>query len=180
MVGKNPKKKSQGSVVSSAWSHVLAGAQGAQAAMVDVSSKPVTQREATARAVLRFPPGLLEELLAGRGPKGPVLETARTAAILAAKRTGDLIPMCHPLALDGVDVHFNPLDGQRLEIRCRVACTGRTGVEMEALVGATLAALTVYDMAKAKSHEIEIECAQLVEKRGGRSGHWLNPRAGRP
>ncbi len=178
MVGKNPKKKSQPIAVSSAWSHVVQGAHGPQAAMVDVSTKPVTQREATARAVLRFPPGLLEELLAGQGPKGPLLETARTAAILGAKRTGDLIPMCHPLALDMVEVHFSPLDEQRLEIRCRVACTGRTGVEMEALVGATLGALTVYDMSKARSHEIEIECAQLVEKRGGRSGHWLHPRAG--
>ncbi len=178
MVGKNPKKKSPGSAVSSSWSHVVQGAQGPQAAMVDVSSKPVTQREATARAVLRFPPGLLDELLAGRGPKGPLLETARAAAVLAAKRTGDLIPMCHPLALDLVEVHFSPLDAQRLEIRCRVACSGRTGVEMEALVGATLAALTVYDMSKARSHEIEIECTQLVEKRGGRSGHWVHPRAG--
>jgi len=145
--------------------------------MVDVSSKALTQREATARAVLRFPSGLLAELLAGGGPKGPVTEVARTAAILAAKRTGDLIPLCHPLAIDAVDVQFAPLDAERLEIRCRVACSGRTGVEMEALVGATLAALTIYDMAKAKSHEIEIERVQLIEKRGGRSGHWVHPRA---
>lgn len=180
MVSGKPSKKPARAVPTKEWSHVKPGSQGPQAAMVDVSAKPSTQREATARAVLRFPAGLLAELLEGRGPKGPVLETARCAAILAAKKTGDLIPMCHPLALDAVDVEFVPLDERRLEIRCRAACTGRTGVEMEALVGATLAALTVYDMSKARSHEIEIEAAHLCEKRGGRSGHWVRPEVGRP
>ena len=145
--------------------------------MVDVSAKPVTLREAVAGAIVHFPSGVLEPLLAGRGPKGPLLEVARTAAMLAVKRTGELIPLCHPLAIDAIEVHFAPLDSERLEIRCRVVSTGRTGVEMEALVGASLAALTIYDMSKALSHEIEIEQVRLLEKRGGRSGVWVNPRA---
>jgi cyclic pyranopterin phosphate synthase len=85
--------------------------------------------------------------------------------------------LCHPLAIDAVDVQFAPLDAGRLEIRCHVVSTGRTGVEMEALVGASLAALTVYDMSKAKSHEIEIGELRLLEKRGGRSGAWVHPRS---
>ena len=146
--------------------------------MVDVSDKASTRREALALAIVRFPPGLLAEVLAGGGPKGPVLEVARTAAILAAKRTSDLIPLCHPLSLDVVELQFVALDARRLEIRCRVACTGRTGVEMEALTGATLAALTVYDMTKARSHEIEIEQVRLQEKHGGRSGTWIRAAPG--
>lgn len=142
--------------------------------MVDVSSKSVTRREALAQAVVRFPGTLLEELLAGAGPKGPVLEVARTAAIFAAKRTSELIPLCHPLPIDAVSVQFNDLDSSRLEILCRVVSTGRTGVEMEALTGASVAALTLYDMAKARSHEIEIERVRLLEKRGGRSGVWIH------
>ena len=175
MVGE--KLDSDGGGAGAAWSHVVPGAHGPESSMVDVSGKPVTPREAVARALLRFPPGLLAELLAGRGPKGPVLEVARTAAMLAVKRTGDLIPLCHPLAIDAIEVHFEALDPERLEIRCRVVSTGRTGVEMEALVGASLAALTVYDMSKARSHEIEIEHVRLLEKRGGRSGLWVHPRA---
>jgi cyclic pyranopterin phosphate synthase len=170
MVGESPSSNP-----AAALSHVVEGPEGPHAAMVDVTNKPITQREALARAVVRFPRGLLAQVLAGRGPKGPVLEVARTAAILAAKRTGDLIPLCHPLPLDGVDVEFAQLDEERLEIRCRVACTGRTGVEMEALVGASLAALTVYDMTKALSHAIEIVGVRLLEKRGGRSGEWVSP-----
>ncbi|HUR28898.1 MAG TPA: cyclic pyranopterin monophosphate synthase MoaC [Planctomycetota bacterium] len=143
--------------------------------MVDVSAKSVTAREAVAGSVVNFPPGLLAELLEGHGPKGPVLEVARTAAMLAVKRTAELIPLCHPLAIDAIEVQFATLDAQRLEIRCRVASTGRTGVEMEALVGASIAALTVYDMSKARSHAIEIEAVRLLEKRGGRSGTWIRP-----
>jgi cyclic pyranopterin phosphate synthase len=140
--------------------------------MVDVSTKPETRREARARAVLRFPSGLLARVLEEGGPKGPVTEMARAAGVLAAKRTGDLIPLCHPIALDVVDIAFEPLDDVRLEVRCRAACTGRTGVEMEALIGASLAALTVYDMTKALDHGIAIETIELLEKRGGKSGEW--------
>lgn len=155
-------------------SHVGEGAGGPEARMVDVGAKPLTSREALARARVRFPPGRLAAVLAEGGPKGPIDEVARIAGILAAKRTGELIPLCHPLGLDVVELRLapDPADPDVLEIRCRAACRGRTGVEMEALVGATVAALTVYDMTKALDHGIVIERAELLEKRGGRSGHW--------
>ena len=98
-------------------------------------------------------------------------EVARVAGILAAKRTGELIPMCHPLGLDHVEIQFEGA-GERLEIRCRAACHGRTGVEMEALTGAAIAALTVIDMTKALDPSISIECIELLEKSGGSSGTW--------
>ena len=153
-------------------SHVVESAAGSRARMVDVGAKASSERSALARASVVFPEGLMERVVAGDGPKGPVTEVARTAGILAAKRTGELIPLCHPLALDHVDVEFEPCEGGRLEVRCRAACHGRTGVEMEALVGASIAALTVYDMAKALHKGIRLEAVELVEKRGGKSGHW--------
>jgi cyclic pyranopterin phosphate synthase len=140
--------------------------------MVDVGAKAVTERAALARARVRFPAGLLRGVLAGGGPKGPVTEVARIAGIQAAKRTSEWIPLCHPLPLDHVDVEFEELDGDLLEVRCRAACSARTGVEMEALVGASAAALTVVDMTKALSPAIAIERVELVEKRGGRRGTW--------
>lgn len=139
--------------------------------MVDVGKKKTTNRSAIARARVRFPRGVLQRVLAGAGAKGPVTEIARAAGLLAAKRTGDLIPMCHPLGLDHLEIRFHP-DGDALEIRCRAATRGRTGVEMEALVGAAVAALTVYDMTKGLDHGIVIEHVELLEKRGGRSGIW--------
>lgn len=139
--------------------------------MVDVSEKPSTQRRALARATVRFPAGILARVLARGGPKGPIEEVARVAGILAAKRTGELIPMCHPLGLDHVEIHFEGA-GERLEIRCRAACHGRTGVEMEALTGAAIAALTVIDMTKALDPSISIESIELLEKSGGSSGAW--------
>ena len=155
-------------------SHLRAGPDGPESRMVDVSAKASTAREALAAARVRFPAGVLQTVLAGGGPKGPVTEVARVAGILAAKRTGEWIPMCHPLALDLVEIHFAELAGDPdcLEIRCRTACSGRTGVEMEAMVGASAAALTVYDMTKAVSKGICIEAVRLLEKRGGKSGHW--------
>ncbi len=140
--------------------------------MVDVGAKPETARSALARARVRFPGGLLERVLAGRGPKGAVEEVARVAGILAAKRTGELVPMCHPLGLDVVEITFSRPARGCLEIRCRTACTGRTGVEMEALTGAAVAALTVYDMTKALDPSIAIEAVELLEKRGGKRGLW--------
>lgn len=140
--------------------------------MVDVGAKVPTRREAEARALVVFPRGARRIVLAGRGPKGPVLEVARTAAVLAAKRTDSIVPLCHSIPLDGVTVSFATRGADGLEIRVRAACTGRTGVEMEALVGASVAALTVYDMAKAVDHGIRIECIELMEKTGGRSGTW--------
>lgn len=143
--------------------------------MVDVGSKPVVERSALARAELRFPGALLRLVLDGRGPKGPVQEIARAAGILAAKRTGELIPMCHPLALDHVAIEFERRGRDLLEIRCRTSCQGRTGVEMEALVGASVAALTVYDMTKSLDPAIAITQVALLEKHGGKSGAWKRP-----
>lgn len=153
-------------------SHVARGARGAESRMVDVGAKDATRRCARARARLEFPSGVLERVLAGQGPKGPVEEVARVAGVLAAKRTADWIPMCHPLPLDHVAIAFEPLDADRLEVRCEVACTARTGVEMEALVGASAAALTVYDMTKALGKGIVLRQVELVEKTGGSSGDW--------
>jgi cyclic pyranopterin phosphate synthase len=154
-----------------ALSHVATGRAGAESRMVDVGAKAITDRSAVARAGVRFPIGLIEGVLRRGGPKGPVTEVARAAGLLAAKRTGDLIPMCHPLGLDHLEIRFERADDV-LEIRCRAATRGRTGVEMEALVGAAVAALTVYDMVKALDPAISIERVELVEKRGGRSGAW--------
>ncbi|MEX1024973.1 MAG: cyclic pyranopterin monophosphate synthase MoaC [Planctomycetota bacterium] len=153
-------------------SHLAEGPDGPRARMVDVGGKASTRRTAKARALLRFPSGVLTRLLAAGGPKGPVQEVARTAGILAAKRTGDLIPLCHPLALDFVDVSFRALDEERLEVAAEARTDGRTGVEMEALTAASVAALTVYDMAKALDKGIVIEELALVSKTGGKSGDW--------
>jgi cyclic pyranopterin phosphate synthase len=153
-------------------SHVRSGPEGARSTMVDVGAKTAGARRATARAVVRFPEGLLAKVLAGGGPKGPVTEVAR---VLAAKRTPEWIPMCHVLPLDHVDVEFAPLDDRRLEVRCTSACTAKTGVEMEAMVGAAAAALAVYDMTKALDPAISIESVELLAKSGGKSGPWLRP-----
>ncbi len=153
-------------------SHIEHSGQGHAARMVDVGPKAVTARSAVARARMRFPSGALASLLAEGGPKGPILDVARTAGILAAKRTAEWIPMCHSLGLDHVEIAFEELDGDRLEIIARTACTGRTGVEMEALTAASAAALTVYDMTKAVCRSTVIEELRLLEKRGGKSGLW--------
>lgn len=165
--------ESQPEAASGGLSHIKASAEGgAHSVMVDVSGKPVTGRTALARAVVEFPTGLLGDILASGGPKGPIEEVARVAGILAAKRTGDLIPMCHPLGLDVVEVEFAQFGPDRLEIRCKTACSGRTGVEMEAMAGASIAALTVYDMTKALAKGIRIEAIELLEKTGGKNGPW--------
>jgi len=140
--------------------------------MVDVGKKPAEARTALARAVVRFPAGLRDLVWRGDGPKGPLEEVARCAGMLAAKRTAELIPMCHPLALDHLELSFEPLDADALEVRCRARTTGKTGVEMEALTGAAVAALTIYDMTKALDKGIAIERVELVEKTGGKSGGW--------
>jgi len=147
--------------------------------MVDVGAKPHTRRSARARAELSFPDGVLAAVREGAGPKGSLealLEVARTAGILAAKRTGELIPMCHPLGVDHVAVAFTDDGGSRLVVEAEAACTGPTGVEMEALCAASVAALTVYDMTKALAKGIRIEAVHLVEKTGGKGGTWrANP-----
>jgi cyclic pyranopterin monophosphate synthase len=145
--------------------------------MVDVSAKAETAREAVARATLRMTPRTLRVVRAGNAPKGDVLGVARTAGILAAKRTHELIPMCHPLRVTGIDVKFSD-DVRRgtLTIEARVRTVDKTGVEMEALTAASVAALTVYDMIKAVEKGVTIARIQLVEKSGGKSGPWRRSR----
>ena len=141
--------------------------------MVDVGGKPVTARRAIAEAVVRFRPAVLAVLLDAGGPKGDALVTARLAGIGAAKRTSDLIPLCHPLPLDRVDVELVPdREGGTVVVRAEARVTARTGVEMEAMVAASVAALTLYDMAKALQRDTVIEQVRLVEKSGGRSGDF--------
>lgn len=145
--------------------------------MVDVSAKPETAREAVARAVLRMRPETLRAIRRGNAPKGDVLGVARTAGILAAKRTPDLIPLCHPLRLTRVDVRFDGLRGGRhLTVEARVQTVDKTGVEMEAMTAAAVAALTVYDMVKAVERGVTITRVELVEKSGGKSGTWRRGR----
>lgn len=158
-------------------SHIEGTGAQSRSRMVDVGEKPVTKRRALARARVVFPEGVLAGVLAEGGPKGPIEEVARVAGVLAAKRTGDLIPMCHPLGLDFVEIRFEHSSPDCLEIFCETACQGRTGIEMEALTGASVAALTVYDMTKALTHGIRIEAVELLEKDGGRSGCWRSSRA---
>jgi cyclic pyranopterin phosphate synthase len=141
--------------------------------MVDVSAKAETVREAVARGVLRMAPATLEIIRAGNAPKGDVLGVARTAGILATKRTSDLIPLCHPLRITGVDVEFrDDLRRGELTVEARVRTVDKTGVEMEALTAVSIAALTVYDMIKAVEKGVTIERIELVEKKGGKSGTW--------
>ena len=139
--------------------------------MVDVGTKPVTARRALAAATVRMRPEALRSLLDAGGPKGDAFVTARLAGIGAAKRTSELIPLCHPLPLDRVDVELEaePADGT-VRITAEARATARTGVEMEALTAAAVAALTLYDMAKALQRDIVIERVELLEKSGGRSG----------
>jgi len=138
--------------------------------MVDVGAKQPTARMAVAVATLRFPANVLRALRARgmRSKKGPVIDTAIVAGTMAVKRTHELIPFCHPLGIERCAFEFEFAASNDLAIRCEVAVTHKTGVEMEALTGATVAALTVYDMCKALSHEIEIVGVRLVEKSGGK------------
>jgi cyclic pyranopterin monophosphate synthase len=141
--------------------------------MVDVSAKAETPREAVARAVIKMRPATLRAVRRGNAPKGDVLGVARTAGILAAKRTSELIPLCHPLRLTRVDVQFDRRGRPgELGVEARVRTVDKTGVEMEALTAVSVAALTVYDMVKALEKGVTIARVQLVEKRGGKSGHW--------
>jgi cyclic pyranopterin phosphate synthase len=141
-----------------------------KATMVDVSAKQVTHRTATARSIVVLPAEVLAQLTEGdlQTKKGSVFQTAIIAGIMAAKKTGDLIPLCHPLGLDNcsVDIHIN--DQQEVVIDCTATITAKTGIEMEALVGASIAALTIYDMCKALSHDIVIKETKLIAKTGGK------------
>ncbi len=148
-------------------------AQG-RARMVDVGGKAETQRVAVALGRIRMNAATLAALRDGTAPKGDVLAVARIAGIMAAKRTAELIPLCHPLALDAVSVEFAFVD-DGVEARATASLTGRTGVEMEALTAVSVALLTVYDMAKAIDKAMVIEGVRLIEKRGGKSGDWRAP-----
>ena len=141
------------------------------ARMVDVSGKPATARSATATGRIAMRPETLAAIREGDVPKGDVLAAARIAGIMAAKRTGDLIPLCHPLALDSVTLDFAFEDGA-LRATASASLTGRTGVEMEALAAVSVALLTIYDMTKALQKDMTIEDLRLLEKTGGRSGDW--------
>jgi cyclic pyranopterin phosphate synthase len=140
--------------------------------MVDVGQKPVTRRVARASGRLRMSPETLSVIQERRADKGDVLEVARLAGIMAVKRTADLIPLCHPLAVETVTVDFSSPDESTLAVEATVQVEAKTGVEMEALTAVTVAALTVYDMCKSVDRDITIERIQLEEKSGGRSGHW--------
>jgi cyclic pyranopterin monophosphate synthase len=143
------------------------------ARMVDVGDKPATDRRAVARAIVRMSPATAAKVLTGDAPKGDVLGTARIAGILAAKRTGELIPLCHPLGLDHVDVEAEvDAAAGTVTLTAEARVTARTGVEMEAMTAVSVAALTVYDMVKGIERGVEIAEVVLVEKSGGRSGTW--------
>ena len=142
--------------------------------MVDVSAKADTVREARAEAYIRMAPETLQMILSGQHHKGDVFATARIAGIQAAKRTWELIPLCHPLLLSKVEVSLTALPEThqvRIESLCKLS--GKTGVEMEALTAASVAALTIYDMCKAVQKDIVIETVRLLEKSGGKSGHFI-------
>ena len=144
-----------------------------RARMVDVSDKPSTDRVAVARGRLVMAPATLELALTGTGKKGEVRSVAEIAGVMAAKRTSDLIPMCHPLAISSVKVEVDPSsDGSGLEVTARVKTTGPTGVEMEALTAASVALLTLYDMLKAADKAMVIEAVRVIEKSGGASGDF--------
>ncbi|MEM6491611.1 MAG: cyclic pyranopterin monophosphate synthase MoaC [Pseudomonadota bacterium] len=145
-----------------------------RAAMVDVGAKPVTARRAVAKARIEMQPETFARIRDGGVAKGDVLAVARVAGIQAAKRTGDLIPLCHPLPVDGVEIEFDePGETGVLRIRARARTAARTGVEMEAMTAVSVAALTVYDMCKAAQKDICIRGVVLLEKHGGKSGRWL-------
>lgn len=147
-------------------------AQG-RANMVDVTDKPLTSREAVAVATVKMEPTTLAMIIDGAHPKGDVFAVARIAGIQAAKKTSDLIPLCHPLMLTSVKVELQAVgtDAVRIEARCKLA--GQTGVEMEALTAASVAALTLYDMCKAVDRGMVIKDVRLLEKKGGKSGHYV-------
>jgi cyclic pyranopterin phosphate synthase len=144
-----------------------------EAHMVDVSDKSETRRVAVAEGRIRMRPDTLHRIVEGRHGKGDVLGIARVAGIMGAKRTSDLVPLCHPLPLTRVEVDLEPIGGEGA-VRCRATAetVGRTGVEMEALAAVQVALLTVYDMCKAVDRGMTIDAVRLLEKSGGRSGHW--------
>lgn len=147
------------------------------ARMVDVGEKPITARRATAEAFVRMQPETLERIVARQFRKGDVLEVARLAGLMAVKRTADLIPLCHPLPIESTQVDLQVTGPNTVQITATVAVTAKTGVEMEALTAVSVAALTIYDMCKSVDRSLEIGPIRLLEKSGGRSGHFRHPHA---
>ncbi|MCP9781960.1 cyclic pyranopterin monophosphate synthase MoaC [Cyanobium sp. WKJ7-Wakatipu] len=149
--------------------------------MVEVGERPASRREATAEGYIQMAPAVLALVLEGRAPKGDVLAVARVAAIQAAKRTWELIPLCHPIALSGVAVELGPAaDGSGLRLQATARTTGPTGVEMEALTAVQVGLLTLYDMVKSADPAMTIGPVRLLEKTGGRHGLWRHPEAPHP
>jgi len=145
-----------------------------RARMVDVTEKDDTLRQATARGSVRMSPVAFQRIIAGGIEKGDVLGVARLAGIMGAKRTAELIPLCHPLNITNVEIAFTPIEEKHhIEIEAQVRLQGKTGVEMEALTAVAIAALTIYDMCKAVDREMVISDVHVVEKRGGKSGHFV-------
>ena len=153
--------------------------ESGHARMVDVGSKPDTERIATARGAVLMQPETLQLIIEGNMKKGDVLTTAQLAGIMAAKRTGDLIPLCHPLILSHIEVICTPNPAQsRVNIEATVRLRGKTGVEMEALTAVSVAGLTIYDMAKAVDRQMQITDVRVVRKAGGQSGDWQSEEIG--
>jgi len=145
-----------------------------RARMVDVTEKEATVREAVARGAVIMRPATFQMIVTGGMEKGDVLGVAKVAGIMGAKQTAELIPMCHPLNITNVEITFKPIETEhRIEIEAQVKVTGRTGVEMEALTAVAIAALTIYDMCKALDRDMVISDIHLVEKKGGKSGHFV-------
>jgi cyclic pyranopterin phosphate synthase len=140
-------------------------------AIVNIIGKTVTRRKAIAKATVELPENVLQKLKEGdfKTPKGSVFQTAIIAGIMAAKKTGELIPLCHPIGLENCEVHIEITDNNEIEIYCTAEVEAKTGIEMEALTGASVAALTIYDMCKALSHHITIKEIKLIEKSGGKN-----------
>jgi cyclic pyranopterin phosphate synthase len=142
------------------------------AQMVDITKKDKTNREATAKGLIKMKKETLEQIKEEKMKKGPVLETARIAAIMSVKNTSNLIPMCHPISIGGINIDFNYLNDKTIEISVTVNTYDKTGVEMEALNGVSTAALTIYDMCKAVDKDMVIDDIRLIEKSGGKSGYY--------
>lgn len=147
--------------------------ESGEANMVDVSDKIETKRVAIASSIVRMSPRTLEAILDNEIQKGEVIAVARVAGIQAAKKCSELIPLCHPMPLDKVKITIEAFDETSLKVVCECRVTHKTGVEMEALTGASVAALTIYDMCKAIDKDMVIEKTGLLEKRGGKSGNWI-------
>ena len=142
------------------------------ARMVDVGAKDVTQRTASAQAVITMKPETLHMIVDGTAPKGDVFACARIAGIMAAKKTSELIPMCHPLPIDSVKIDIEPISDRKVRLVSTLRCTHKTGIEMEALTAASVAALTIYDMCKAVDRGMRVDEVLLLHKSGGKSGEY--------